>query len=302
VLSSTQESNDALVAPLLRTDSGGGTGDGGDLDLSEYSSRQDTMEVGGVSSDPRLMSVPPIVRQVFTSCMRIRTAADALPKIFYDAATNGKTTAIVFVGVYVVIVVVWLPFWLLSFIVSEWGVYLLAVAAVFFVGRSVIRMIAFPGASRRVTGEMEAEFARYSVRMILSATHSLIELVSVVSPESGLSDARRKPDIPGIWRYAKTYRDRVLGVYLEVLLHLYGQPPSPSDGADVGCNKYGNNRLNGDVGDLSGLTVRQHSRCGVACVGVYCSHDRFIAASSCGGTRFDGSPVHYIASGRRLRK
>ena len=268
VHSSEEESSEALVAPLLSTESDGvgvssadeaatGFGSAG---VTNHSFHQDMMmETAGTSSgDPRLMSAPPVVKQLILCCTRVRTAADALPTLFYAVVTNGKMTSLGFMGVYLIFISAWLPFWLLSFAVTEWGVYLLAVCTVYFVGRSIIRMIAFPGASRRVTGEMESEFARYSVRMLLSATDSLLEVVSIVSPVDATNAqrvARQAPDLPGLWRHAKSYRDRVLGVYLEVLLYLYRKSPTASHPTEPDLNKYGNNRMNGDIGDITSLTV-----------------------------------------------
>ena len=79
----------------------------------------------------------------------------------------GKWSSPPFLGVYVTFVALWLPFWLLSFVITEWGIYLLAVFTVFFIGRSIILLIAFPGASQKVTATIETEFAKYSVRIIM---------------------------------------------------------------------------------------------------------------------------------------
>jgi len=232
-----------------------------------------------------------------------RTAADRLPPILHAVATGGWVTALAFLGLYVALLLLWLPFWLLSFVATEVGVYALAVMSVFFVGRSVIRLIAFPGASQKVTSEIEAEFAKYSARIVLSSCDALAEVAAILAsafpvPANGGGGAagessqsqtqtsqnfpqqqqqRRRSsdlyDLPVYWRRAKTYRDRVLGVYLEVLLHLYDQPPLPTRGGGGGLGaasgsgsssgaeftRYGNNRLSGDIGNLHGLTPEARS-------------------------------------------
>lgn len=194
--------------------------------------------------------------------VKIRTAADQLPFLMYSVVSNGKIASVVFLGAYFVFLAIWLPFWLLSFVTTEWGVYILSIFAVFFVGRSIIRLIAFPGASQKVTAEIEREFARYSVRMLVSACTSLIEVASIIvsaSPGNAAHASRRQLtavyDLPLYWRRAKTYRDRVLGVYVEVLNFLYHQHPQSSHPNASDLTKYCNNRLSGDVGNLSGLTV-----------------------------------------------
>ena len=216
------------------------------------------------TGDPRLMqSLPPLCRGLIIRCLHVPTASDALPPLLYRIVVNGKTVCVGFAGVYLAFVAAWLPFWLLSFLITEYGIYALAIATVFLVGRSIIRMIAFPGASRRVTADMETEFARYSVRMLLAATNSLVEVAAIVAPVDATEAqriARFGPDLAGLWQHAKMYRDRVLGVYWEVLLHLYqqsqGEVSSSSHPTEPDLTQHANNRLCGDIGDLSGLTVR----------------------------------------------
>jgi len=64
---------------------------------------------------------------------------------------HGKQVALGLLPVCVLLDLVWLPFYLLGkYVVYEVGVYILLVCLVFWIGRIVIRMIAFPGSSRRV--------------------------------------------------------------------------------------------------------------------------------------------------------
>jgi len=218
----------------------------------------DTLEIAGVG-DPRLTISSPLVRRIVFRMLHCKTAADSLPSIFSAVVTNGKISSMVFVAAYLIFVSLWFPFWLLSFAISEWGVYILAIGTVFFVGRTVIRMIAFPGASQKVTAQIEREFARYSVRMIVSALNSLIEVATILVKNSGSESQQGMSnytyELPGLWRRSKTYRDRVLGMYLDVLLVLYGQPSSSAGSTSPDITKYGNNHLSGDIGNLSGLTV-----------------------------------------------
>jgi hypothetical protein len=206
------------------------------------------------------MAAPPVVRRMLACLLQARTAADSLPSLMYTVVTSGKAASLGFLAANLIFILIWLPFWLLSFAVGEWGVYLLAIVTIFSGGRAFIRMIAFPGANSRMTAEIEAEFSRYSVRMIVAATQNLIEVTSALASSDSAGNARRSPDLPGMWLHAMSYRDRVLGVYLDVLLHLFRQSASPSHPTDMGLTKYGNNRLSGDLGDLSGLTVRLRSQ------------------------------------------
>ena len=214
------------------------------------------MEMTGVG-DPRVTISSPVVRRIVLRILHCKTAADSLPSIFSAIVTNGKISSMVFIAAYLIFISLWFPFWLLSFAISEWGVYLLSVGFIFFVGRSIIRMIAFPGASQKVTADIEKEFARYSVRMIVSALSSMIEVATILVGNNGSesSQGMSNYELPGLWRRAKTYRDRVLGMYFDVLLVLYNQPSTSAGSTSPDITKYGNNRLSGDIGNLSGLTV-----------------------------------------------
>lgn len=97
-----------------------------------------------LSSGP--MQNPGIRRGVFWA-LGVRTMADGLPAPLHMVVNSGKMSTAVFLGGYMVLIGLWLPFWLLSFILTEWGVYGTLVSAVFLVGRGIIRMIAFPGSS-----------------------------------------------------------------------------------------------------------------------------------------------------------
>lgn len=205
-----------------------------------------------------------LARRCVHRLLQVRTAADSLPIVLFSLVTNGKTVALALLVSYIVLVFMWLPFWLLSFVVTEWGIYMLAVATIVFCGRCIIRLIAFPGASQKVTAEVETEFAKYSVRILDSAATSFIEVASVVSAASGAADqpafkGMNTYELPLLWRRAKTFRNRVIAVYLDVLIYLYQEPTDghgPPNNVAQDITRYGNNRLSGDVGDLSDLTVR----------------------------------------------
>jgi len=189
----------------------------------------------------------PIIRGTVTLCLRVRTLAEALPPVFHPFVASGKMSILVFIGGQALIFVLWLPFWLINLCVGELGFYLISIFTVFSVGRTIIRMIAFPGSSSRISKEIETEFAKYSVRIITSAADSIIDLAAAVQG----FHVGSKCEIPALWKRVKSYRDRVLGVYFEVLYYTLQDGADNSSSSSSGLNKYGNNILKGDIGNLS---------------------------------------------------
>ncbi|CAB9500052.1 whole genome shotgun sequence [Seminavis robusta] len=198
--------------------------------------------------------------------VQVTTVADALPSVFQAVVTSGKYSGLAVLAVYLVVVLVLVgPFWLLSFLVTEWGVYAVIVASIFYLGRAIIRMIAFPGASSKVTAEVESEFAKYSVRMLVASANCLRELSSAIHQSSldgsggpsSSSSTLSNYELAPLWKRTLSYRDRALGVYLEVLLFVYEQQQQtspPSSQNNQVRTRFGTNRIQGDIGNFSGIT------------------------------------------------
>lgn len=186
------------------------------------------------------------------------------------------------------------------------------VFGIWCIGRFVLRLIAFPGATNRVSDEVETEFSKYSVRMLDHSADSMIDLCTLLITKFDASSAivdsgshRQRQhqslfktqdnkallsgygqyDVIPLWSKACSYRDRVLGMYYDVLLNLLTNGRIGGDNADGDSNKdvdltdntttsaeattpftatdesyryrlskYGNNCLIGDVGNLSTIT------------------------------------------------
>ena len=126
--------------------------------------------------------------------------------------------------------------------------------------------MAFPGASQRVSGEIEKEFSKYSVRMLQSSVNSVIELASAItsidSSNNNGNNNNAYYEISSAWKRVLSYRNRVMGVFYHVLAYIYEEPDvssrvnSANGNNGQQTNSFGNNRLSGDVGNLSGITVR----------------------------------------------
>ena len=126
-----QQDNYEIASPLLERNHQFNIE--GDTDTQRAAAADNGAAQG--SMDPRLVVRHPVLRALAMRCATMSSAADALPTIFYSIVTEGKMTAMVTVGVYLLFVALWMPFWLLSYVVTEWGVYALAVATVFGIGR-----------------------------------------------------------------------------------------------------------------------------------------------------------------------
>lgn len=289
ILSHSHQQENALVTPLLRSDHHHELSLQANSEASGHVAEADIEgeEVGGTSMsstyhDPRFIRNP-VIRGLLLRLLRMQSAADSLPHLVQMIVSNGKITTVSFVALYLVCLVLWLPFWLLALLVTEWGVYALSVAGGYFIGRCIIRMIAFPGASRKVSTDIEKEFAKYSVRMLQSGVQSFAEVASIMSANPNHPQrvsVLKGYTLPSLWSRAKTYRNRVLGVYLEVLLHIYQQAPESSTGAQRGFTKYGNNVLSGDIGNIAGLSVSFHVVC-AAIVFVILKIDKNASTLSC---------------------
>jgi hypothetical protein len=128
-----------------------------------------------------------------------------------------------------------------------------------------LSLLAFPGASSRVSGEIEREFSKYSVRLLSSAISSVIELASAIvalEPSTGtnVNLLAKYNDIASAWKRVQSYRNRVLGLFYSIFIYIFGEPDSPDVYPISSCNisqlnSFGNNKLCGDIGNLSGITV-----------------------------------------------
>jgi hypothetical protein len=116
-----------------------------------------------------------------------------------------------------------------------------------------------------VSGEIEREFAKYSVRLLNSATNSVLELTSAIlqletSAGATVNLPAKYNEIASAWKRVQSYRNRVLGLFYSIFIYIYEEADSPdvypaSSNNFSQLNSFGNNKLSGDIGNLSGITV-----------------------------------------------
>jgi len=165
-------------------------------------------------------------------------------------STNGRHAALGFLAAYLLsVLLIWIPLWLLSLMVTEWGVYFLLLSGAAYGGRCLLRLLAFPGTNVRVYGEIENEFARYGCRMLEGGCGAIEDFAkslraagSAVSSGTAVDKSRKMlgvdendgwdvVDVPATYERAVVYKNRVLGVFWEVLhclLEENGQGYDPS--------------------------------------------------------------------------
>ena len=214
--------------------------------------------------------------------LRVPTAADSLPTIPSLVLENSKTSfCTMMASCFVLDAFFILPGYATSILITEYGVYASTLLFIWLVGRFILRLIAFPGSTVKVYGEIENEFSKYSVRMLENATEHItslcrlllsiedVSLYSISSDDSSVGAKERREklskliglnyddhDIIMLWRKVCSYRSRVLGMYCSVLKCLLTEggigvlPQNAGDQAFL-SKKYGNNRMVGDIGNLS---------------------------------------------------
>jgi hypothetical protein len=121
-------------------------------------------------------------------------------------------------------------------------------------------LLAFPGSSHKVSGEIENEFSKYSVRMLDASLTCVIDICSAVIAQHNKAGNFAGYDVLSLWKRSKAYQDRVLGLYYDVLSHFYqdtisslGLPATAKSSSQT--TRYGNNKMLGDVGNLGNITV-----------------------------------------------
>ena len=221
---------------------------------------------------------------VSTCMLRIPTVADSLPSIPSHLLNNPKMTFGGLLAACLILDVVFiLPGYLFASMITEYGVYASTLTIIWFFGRFVLRMIAFPGSTARLRGEIETEFSKYSIRMLENSAEAMLELAtflvsmdnaSIYSHDNGrevhvgakalqvVGQSYGRFDVIPMWQKVGQYRDRVLGMYhdvLDCLLNQNGEASFNEDASSGPLTDYGNNHIVGDIGKLTNVPPKARS-------------------------------------------
>lgn len=236
---------------------------------SEYSMRRSTRQF-----------LRCLTHNAVSKCLlRIPTLADVIPPPARVVFHHPKMTfgALILACMALDLFII-LPGYLFSLIFTEVGVYLMILLCIWNTGRFVLRMITFPGATSRLKGEIETEFTKYSIRMLENAAEAILELAMVLASLEDVTMngydgvksvhgangkvarltgkySRAPYELSSLWTKVCQYRDRVLGMYYDVLYCLLME-----EGQGTGEEtRYGNNPLVGDIGNLVDISCRAKS-------------------------------------------
>jgi len=147
------------------------------------------------------------------------------------------------------LLLIWIPLYLLSLLVTEVGIYLGILTVIIHGGRCLLRLLAFPGTNVKVYGEMEMEFARYSCKMLEGGVEAIVEFCGAIKQlkcrqqqqqqgmqmnlapklqkQLGLNEGGQSQeewnsgDVASCYKRVVVYRDRVFGVYWQVFACLF---------------------------------------------------------------------------------
>ena len=87
----------------------------------------------------RFTWMSPSTRRFVLRSLNVPTAADALPTALNVLVTSGKHSFLTVPLLELVFCALWFPFYLLTYLITEWGVYALLIGTVVFLGRVVLR-------------------------------------------------------------------------------------------------------------------------------------------------------------------
>jgi len=162
---------------------------------------------------------------------------------------NGKYAALGFIVIYIIFtLLIWIPLWLLSCVITETGVYLFILTSIIYGGRCILRLLAFPGTNVKVYGEIENEFSKYACKMLSGGADALSNFAMSIRAGNSSSTTTQSSkmdrilgkddndgwdiqDVASTYKRLEVYKKRVFGVYLEVLhclLEENGQGYDPS--------------------------------------------------------------------------
>ena len=200
-------------------------------------------------------NISTIFTPCFNRCLNQKVLADKLSQYFLLSllSQNGKYAFIGFIAIYLLFtILLWIPTYLLSKIITECGVYILIVTTIIYIGKCILRLLAFPGTNYKVYGEIEVEWNKYALKMLEGGIGSCIDFSMAVKSgcignSSNVSASAKKMnrilgkddnndgwdivDVPSTYKRVEIYKKRVFGVYYEVLhclLEENGQGYDPS--------------------------------------------------------------------------
>jgi hypothetical protein len=153
-----------------------------------------------------------------------KSAADRLPPLLHTILSSPR---IAIGGILILCsaldLIIILPFYLASLLLTEIGLYICLLAFIWCMGRVILRLLTFPASTHRVQHDIQLEFTKYSIRLLDHCLDSCLDLASALDRLGKHSPISRKDIHEWIPLARKTflYRNRVFAVYVSVLSLLF---------------------------------------------------------------------------------
>lgn len=132
--------------------------------------------VSAMPPNPRAQASVPVLDS-HLSHLQMACMADHLWTPFAVLASSPKGAGLAVLVIYLVIVIFWAPLRILAFLITANGTYMLLIAAIFVLGRSVATYLSYPGAFKTVQVTPSRSLARILVLPCFAFDRSSITLV-----------------------------------------------------------------------------------------------------------------------------
>ncbi|CAM9456418.1 unnamed protein product, partial [Ectocarpus sp. 12 AP-2014] len=107
------------------------------------------------------------------SLVLLPSAAERLPFPFRALAQTPQLTLVLAGGGYVTFLVLFLPLYAVSFLVTATGAWLVLLGTVYMSGRGLTRTISYPGASKQIQRDIELEYTKHVSSRLVSFANAL---------------------------------------------------------------------------------------------------------------------------------
>ncbi len=175
------------------------------------------------------------VSALMNRLLTIRTLSDVLQPaqqytILHYLLYNPQKTLPIFLLLYVLLLVLWIPCYIAAYTLylTPIGVLALLLLSIASIGRYILRLLVFPGSNVRIYREVENEYSNYSCTMLGSVSETIDNFIHVLTIDNQtMSSTAEKMmmtnDVQATYIHTMDYCTKILGVYIDVLHCLFDE-------------------------------------------------------------------------------